>query len=135
LKLEGANSTEIDPNTPYPVISLLSEQRKVFELGGTMRLGSYPCAIKPKTLAFNAYGKPLIHERHRHRYEFNNQYKELFEKNGMIFSGTLQNQELCEIAEIASHPWMLGVQYHPEFKSRPLDPHPLFRDFIAALKS
>ncbi|HLB59330.1 MAG TPA: CTP synthase, partial [Bdellovibrionota bacterium] len=133
LGLEKAHSTEVDPNTPDPVISMLSEQRKIENKGGTMRLGSYPCEITPNTLAHKAYGKTLIHERHRHRYEFNNQYKEAFEAKGMIFSGRLAKGELLEIAEIANHPWMLGVQFHPEFKSRPLDPHPLFRDFIQAI--
>lgn len=133
LGLEKAHSTEVDPNTPDPVISLLSEQKKITNLGGTMRLGSYPCELKTGTLAFKAYGKKLIWERHRHRYEFNNKYKTSFEEKGMVFSGTLENGELCEISEISSHPWMLGVQFHPEFKSKPLEPHPLFRDFIAAI--
>lgn len=133
LGLENANSTEIDPNTEHPVISMLSEQKKISIKGGTMRLGAYPCEIAPNTLAYKAYGKRLVWERHRHRYEFNNTYKAAFEAKGMIFAGKLENESLCEIAEIASHPWMLGVQFHPEFKSSPLHPHPLFRDFIAAL--
>ncbi len=133
LGLKTAHSTEVDPNTPYPVISMLSEQKKIVNLGGTMRLGSYPCELKKETLAFKAYGKKIIWERHRHRYEFNNQYKTDFEGKGMVFSGTLENGDLCEISEIPSHPWMLGVQFHPEFKSKPSEPHPLFRDFIAAL--
>ncbi|HSX38325.1 MAG TPA: CTP synthase [Chlamydiales bacterium] len=133
LGLENAHSTEVDPNTPHPVISLLSEQREVEMKGGTMRLGAYPCVLKPDTISFLAYGKKLISERHRHRYEFNNFYKKKFEEQGMIFSGQLANGSLCEISEIANHPWMLGVQFHPEFKSRPLDPHPLFRDFVKAL--
>ncbi len=132
LKLEEANSTEIDANTPHPVISLLSEQKLVENLGGTMRLGAYPCAIKPGTKAELAYGKPLISERHRHRWEFNNSFKEEFEKHGFVISGLLQNSSLCEIAEIKDHPWMVGVQFHPEFQSKPSNPHPLFRDFIAA---
>ncbi len=98
-----------------------------------MRLGAYPCAIEKGTLAYQAYGQKVVWERHRHRYEFNNQYKRAFEEKGMIFSGKLEHGELCEIAEIPSHPWMLGVQFHPEFKSKPLAPHPLFRDFIKAL--
>lgn len=133
LKLDKANSTEIDPNTPYPVISMLSEQKKVKNLGGTMRLGAYPCELKEKSLAFEAYGKKLIHERHRHRYEFNNEYLSAFTDKGMLFSGVLEKNSLCEIAEIPSHPWMLGVQFHPEFKSKPLEPHPLFREFIKAV--
>jgi len=133
LGLEKAHSTEVDPNTPHPVISMLSEQRKIAAKGGTMRLGAYPCEIAEGTLSFKAYGKKLISERHRHRFEFNNHYKGQFEAKGMVFSGKLERESLCEISEIADHPWMLGVQFHPEFKSRPLDPHPLFHDFIAAL--
>ena len=133
LKLKGANSTEIDLNTPYPVISMLSEQRNVQNLGGTMRLGAYPCELKEGTLAYQAYGQKLIRERHRHRYEFNNEFKKSFEEKGMVFSGTLERGSLCEIAEIPSHPWMLGVQFHPEFKSKPLAVHPLFREFIKAV--
>jgi CTP synthase len=130
LGLEKAHSTEVDPNTPEPVISMLTEQKKIEIKGGTMRIGAYPCEIVKDTLAYKAYGKGLISERHRHRYEFNNQYKSRFEDNGMIFSGNLEKEALCEISEIKGHPWMLGVQFHPEFKSRPLDPHPLFREFI-----
>lgn len=133
LGLEGANSTEFDKNAKDPVVSMLSEQKKIQNLGGTMRLGAYPCLLKAKTMAEKIYAKPIIHERHRHRYEFNNEYKSLFEEKGMVFSGTLDKGELCEVAEIPSHPWMLGVQYHPEFQSKPLEPHPIFRDFIQAL--
>ncbi|HEX2582669.1 MAG TPA: CTP synthase [Chlamydiales bacterium] len=133
LKLADAHSTEVDPNTQNPVVSMLSEQKGITELGGTMRLGSYPCAIHPDSLAFRCYQKELIHERHRHRYEFNNRYKEAFEKAGMVFSGTLDRGNLCEISEIPGHPWMLGVQFHPEFKSKPLESHPLFKDFIQTL--
>lgn len=132
LGLKEANSTEINPNTPDPVISLLLEQRDVRQIGGTMRLGSYPCVIQKGTLAERCYKQTLIHERHRHRYEFNNNYKQAFEKEGLIFSGTMDQGQLCEIAEIKEHPWMLGVQFHPEFKSKPLEPHPLFASFIAA---
>ncbi|MES2273043.1 MAG: CTP synthase [Chlamydiota bacterium] len=132
LGLENAHSTEVDPNTPHPVISMLSEQKKIQDLGGTMRLGAYPCTLKEKSLAFAAYKEKLIFERHRHRYEFNNQFKRAFEEKGMLFSGTLEHGDLCEISEIPSHPWMLGVQFHPEFKSKPLECHPLFREFIAA---
>jgi len=133
LKLSDAHSTEVNPNTENPVISMLSEQREIQDLGGTMRLGSYPCKIKSGTLAYRCYEKGIIHERHRHRYEFNNRYKEAFEKAGMSFSGTFDEGNLCEISEIPSHPWMLGVQFHPEFKSKPLEAHPLFKDFIQSL--
>ncbi|OGN65477.1 MAG: CTP synthase [Chlamydiae bacterium RIFCSPHIGHO2_12_FULL_49_9] len=132
LGLKNAHSTEVNPNTPDPVISMLSEQKKIQMLGGTMRLGAYPCEIKKGSLAHKAYGKTLVWERHRHRYEFNNQYKQAFEEKGMLFSGTLEKEHLCEISEIPSHPWMLGVQFHPEFKSKPLAAHPLFADFIAS---
>lgn len=133
LGLNDANSTEIDPNTPHPVISLLSEQRGIDNLGGTMRLGAYNCTLKPNSKAAQAYGTTLISERHRHRFEFNNFFKEACEQKGLLLSGTLENGPLCEIAEVKDHPWMVGVQYHPEFKSKPTDPHPLFRDFIAAV--
>lgn len=132
-KLPDANSTEIDPSTPSPIISLLSEQHSVQDMGGTMRLGNYNCTIKPGTLAHQAYGKNVIGERHRHRYEFDNRYKETLEKLGFVISGTLEDGTLCEISEIADHPWMLGVQFHPEFKSKPTDAHPLFRSFIKAV--
>lgn len=130
LHLEKAHSTEVDLETPDPVISMLSEQKKIENLGGTMRLGAYLCRLAKESLAYKAYGKVLISERHRHRYEFNNEYKSAFEKKGMLFSGILEKGTLCEISEIPEHPWMLGVQFHPEFKSKPLEPHPLFRDFI-----
>lgn len=133
LSLEDANSTEIDPDTKHPVISLLSEQRGVQDLGGTMRLGAYICDLKPKSKAYQAYRQDQISERHRHRYEFNNNYKEMMEKAGFNISGTLKGDSLCEIAEIEGHPWMVGVQFHPEFKSKPTEPHPLFRDFIKAM--
>jgi CTP synthase len=102
-------------------------------MGGTMRLGAYPCQIQPGTRAAKAYGTTLISERHRHRFEFNNEFKEACEQQGLVLSGTLEKSHLCEIAEVKDHPWMVGVQYHPEFKSKPTDPHPLFRDFIAAV--
>lgn len=130
-KLEGANSTEFEPKTPHPVISLLSEQRNVKKMGGTMRLGAYPCSLKKGSHAFEAYQADLIHERHRHRYEFNNAYKDMFEEQGLFFSGSLKDGQLCEIAEIKDHPWMVGVQFHPEFKSKPTEAHPLFKAFIA----
>lgn len=130
--LPEANSTEIDTDTPDPVISLLSEQRVVQDIGGTMRLGAYNCALKKGSKAHHAYGKDMISERHRHRYEFNNKYQETLEKAGYVISGTLDGGSLCEISEIKDHPWMVGVQFHPEFKSKPTKPHPLFKDFIKA---
>ena len=130
--LTDANTTEVDPNTAHPVVSLLSEQKGTLDLGGTMRLGAFSCQILPGTKAANAYGTTRISERHRHRYEFNNLYKDQCEEKGLILSGILEDGHLCEIAEVQHHPWMLGVQFHPEFKSKPTDPHPLFRDFIAA---
>lgn len=133
IQLKDANSTEMNQSTTNPVISLLTEQKNVTNLGGTMRLGAYPCELSAGSLAEKAYEKSLIWERHRHRYEFNNEYKEAFESHGMVFSGKLQKGNLCEISEVKNHPWMLGVQFHPEFKSKPLHPHPLFRDFIQSL--
>jgi len=130
LGLEDANSSEFNPKTKYPVISLLAEQKRVTDLGGTMRLGAYPCKIKKKSLAFTVYGKALIHERHRHRYEFNNKYKKLFEKKGMVFSGIYPKKNLVEIIELRYHPYFIAVQFHPEFKSKPDKAHPLFREFI-----
>jgi CTP synthase len=133
LGLDNANSTEIDPSTTHPVISLLEEQETVVEKGGTMRLGAYKCAIDAKSKAANIYGSTLISERHRHRYEFNNKYKDTFEKEGFYFPGILENHQLCEIAEIKDHPWMIGVQFHPEFQSKPTKPHPLFHDFVRSM--
>lgn len=133
--LKNANSTEFDKKTPYPVISLLEEQKKVREMGGTMRLGVYPCRLKKGTKAGQAYKKESILERHRHRYEFNNKYRKIFEKKGMIFSGIYPKNNLVEIAELKDHPFFVAVQFHPEFKSKPDKAHPLFREFIkAALK-
>lgn len=133
LGLKNANSSEIDSLSPHPVISLLSDQRSISGLGGTMRLGAYPCDIKERTKAHQAYKKNKISERHRHRYEVNNTYIEELEKNGLIFSGMFTKEMLCEIAEIKGHPWMLGAQFHPEFKSKPTQPHPLFKAFIKAM--
>jgi CTP synthase len=132
LGLEGANSTEFNPRTKYPVISLMSEQRNVREMGATMRLGVYPCAVAPGTRARKAYKAKQIHERHRHRYEYNNKYRPALVKGGLQVAGTYRNKNLVEIVEIKSHPWFVGVQFHPEFQSRPTRPHPLFRDFITA---
>lgn len=131
--LKDANSTEFKARAGHPVISLLEEQKKVKELGGTMRLGIYPCAIKKGTLAFKVYRKSLIYERHRHRYEFNNRYRELLERKGMIFSGIYPKKDLVEMIELGvPHPYFIAVQYHPEFQSKPDRPHPLFREFITA---
>ncbi|MDI6715945.1 MAG: CTP synthase [Actinomycetota bacterium] len=133
--LEGANSSEFDPKTPHPVIDLLPEQKQVEDMGGTMRLGAYPCKIAEGSFAYKAYGSNEIHERHRHRYEVNNEYVDVLEKAGLVLSGRSPNGYLVEIIEIKDHPWFVGTQFHPEFKSRPTRPHPLFRDFIgAALK-
>ncbi len=133
LGLTEANSTEMDPKTEYPIISLLSEQKGVTDMGGTMRLGAFTCVLKEGSKAASAYGQTKISERHRHRFEFNNLYKDNLEEKGLVLSGVLENGHLCEIAEIPSHPWMVGVQFHPEFKSKPTEPHPLFRDFVAAM--
>lgn len=130
--LEGANTTEIDPAASHPVISLLSEQHGIKDRGGTMRLGAFPCKLEKGSLAAHAYKSLEISERHRHRYEFNNTYKELLESKGLLFSGTEVNRNLCEIAEVKDHPWMVGVQFHPEFKSHPTAPHPLFLAFVQA---
>lgn len=132
LELKDAHSTEVDITTENPVICLLSEQEKIQDLGGTMRLGAYPCELKEKSLAQTIYGKKRISERHRHRYEMNPSYQKKLEEKGLMISGTLEKNILSEIVEIPSHPWMLGVQFHPEFQSRPLEPHPLFVDFIKA---
>jgi CTP synthase len=133
LKLRRASSTEFTPNTKFPIISLLEEQRKVEKKGGTMRLGAYECSIEPKSIASRAYKKRTIKERHRHRYEFNNTYKKRFEKKGMVFSGIYKKEDLVEIAELEEHPFMVGCQFHPEFLSTPLNPHPLFKAFVKAI--
>jgi CTP synthase len=132
LGTEDANSTEFDAFTPHPVIDLLPEQRDIAEKGGTMRLGSYPCVLEAGSLAGRAYGQPIVLERHRHRYEFNNSYRELLAAHGMKFSGLSPDGRLVEIVEIPDHPFYLGTQFHPEFKSRPNRPHPLFTNFVDA---
>jgi CTP synthase len=134
LGLKDAHSTEMDPETIHSVINMMEEQKKISMMGGTMRLGSYPCAIKENTLAHTIYGDTLIHERHRHRYEFNNQYLAEFEKNGMIASGLNPESGLVEIMELPTHPFFIGVQYHPELKSTVEKPAPLFVSFIAAAR-
>lgn len=132
LNLKGANSTEFDPNTPHPVIDIMEEQKQIEELGGTMRLGAYPCVLKEGTKVREIYKREVIYERHRHRYEFNNAYRELFERNGFVISGLSPDGRLVEIIELKDHPWFIGCQFHPEFKSKPFDPHPLFVSFIKA---
>jgi CTP synthase len=132
LGLEKANSTEFDPNTPDPVIDLMPDQRNVSEMGGTMRLGNYPCQVMPGTKAAQAYGAEEVVERHRHRFEFNNVYRESLQEVGLLASGLSPDGRLVEIVENVDHPFMVGVQFHPEFRSRPQKPHPLFRDFVAA---
>lgn len=130
-----AGSSEYQPDIPHPVISMLPEQKSVKELGGTMRLGSYPCVLNENTKAYAAYERKEIGERHRHRYEFNNDYRDILEKHGMVISGESPDHKLVEIIELQDHPWFVACQFHPEFKSRPNRVHPLFRDFIgAALK-
>jgi len=130
--LERANSTEIDPETPHPVIDLLPEQRQVSEKGATMRLGAWPCVLRAGTKAFQAYGHDKISERHRHRYEFNPDYRERLAAAGLVLSGTSPDGRLVEIVEVPDHPWFLGCQFHPEFASTPFRPHPLFVAFIGA---
>ncbi|MDA8097709.1 MAG: CTP synthase [Desulforudis sp.] len=131
-----ANSSEFDPHTLHPVIDILPEQKNVADMGGTMRLGGYPCDLLPGSLAHKAYGTEQITERHRHRYEFNNEYRNQFKDGGVIFSGLSPDARLVEIIELADHPWFVATQFHPEFRSRPNRPHPLFQDFIgAALKA
>ena len=127
----GANSTEFDPDTRHPVIDLMEHQKRVAGLGGTMRLGSFPCELLPETRAAAAYGAPAVAERHRHRYEFNNAYREKMRRKGMAFSGVSPDGALVEIIELPDHPWFVAVQFHPEFQSKPLAPHPLFRAFVA----
>lgn len=132
LGLVGAHSTEFNPKAPHPVICLLEEQEGVTQMGGTMRLGAQPCQLKLGSRAQHLYGAFVVHERHRHRYEFNNHYREQFEKAGFVISGTSPDGELVEIIEIEQHPFFLASQFHPEFLSKPNAPHPLFRGFIAA---
>ncbi len=133
--LEAAHSSELDPETPHPVIDLMPEQRDISAKGGTMRLGAYPCRVTTTdSKTFQAYGEPVIYERHRHRYEFNNAYRDLLTEKGLVLAGLSPNNRLVEIVELPEHPWFVGVQFHPEFKSRPNHAHPLFREFIGAAK-
>jgi len=133
LGWSDANSTEFDENSSHPVIHIMEYQKQITQKGGTMRLGAYPCMLTNGTKAYAAYQQPEISERHRHRFEFNNQYRREFEEQGMILSGISPDHELVEIAELRDHPWFVASQFHPEFKSRPNRPHPLFRDFIGAV--
>jgi CTP synthase len=136
LHLENANSAELDPETRYPVIDLMPEQNGVTQLGGTMRLGQYPCCLASESKSHAVYGQDLIQERHRHRYEVNNDYRAQFESNGVLMAGTSPDNRIVEMIELPGHPWYVACQFHPEFKSRPNRPHPLFLGFIeAAMKS
>jgi CTP synthase len=132
LGLEGANSTEMDPETPHPVIDLLPEQKEIEDLGGTMRLGAQAVELVQGTRAQEAYGEPIVHERHRHRYEVNNHFRPALVEGGLVVSGTFQEGRLVEIVELPDHPWFVASQFHPEFKSRPTRPAPLFREFVGA---
>ncbi len=132
--LDDAHSTEIEPATPHPVVCLMEEQEKVVDLGGSMRLGAWPCVLKPGTAAAKAYSTGQISERHRHRYEVNNRYRAQLEAAGLVLSGLSPDGHLVEMVEIPAHPWFVAVQFHPELKSQPLQPHPLFRDFIGAAR-
>ena len=130
--MEDANSTEFNPGTEFPVISLMNDQKNVTDKGGTMRLGAYPCKLTADTLSREAYQSEIVQERHRHRFEFNNDFKEEFEKHGLVIAGVYEEKNLVEVIELKDHPWFVGCQFHPELKSRPNHPHPLFRDFIKA---
>ena len=130
--MEGAHSSELDESTLYPVIDLMPEQKDIDKKGGTMRLGLYPCKIQGDTFIETAYGESLIYERHRHRYEVNNEFRDRLQDKGLIFSGLSPDERLVEAIELKDHPWYVAVQYHPELKSRPTNPHPLFRDFVGA---
>jgi CTP synthase len=132
-RLDGANSTEMDPETPFPVIDLLPEQKEVEDLGGTMRLGAQAVELADGTRARDLYGdEPVVFERHRHRYEVNNAYRQSLIDAGLVVSGTFQERRLVEVVELTDHPWFVASQFHPEFKSRPTRPAPLFREFVAA---
>ncbi len=132
LGIIDANSSEIDQKCSNPVISLMESQLNVKNKGGTMRLGSWKCMLKKKSIAFSAYKKELINERHRHRFEYNNKYKETLESSGLVATGINPETKLVEIVENVNHPWFVGVQFHPEYKSTVLKPHPLFNSFVGA---
>ena len=129
----NANSSEFDDNLEFPVIDMMEEQKKIKNMGGTMRLGSYDCKIVEGTKTYEAYGEIDIEERHRHRYEFNNDFRQDLQDKGLIISGTSPDDFLVEIVELPNHPWAIGCQFHPEFKSRPNRPHPLFKSFLEAI--
>ena len=135
LNLEDADSLEFNENTKNPVIHIMENQKNITKKGGTMRLGAYPCVLKENTLAYSLYGKKEISERHRHRYEFNNEYKKAMEEKGMVFSGTSPEGNLVEIVELKDHPYFIAGQFHPEFKSRPDRPQPLFVGLVRAAKN
>ncbi len=130
LGLKDAHSAELNPETPYNVIDLMPDQIDIEDMGGTLRLGLYPCKLSDNTKAYEAYGEDLIYERHRHRYEFNNKYRDQVEKAGMTISGLSPDERLVEIVEITDHPWFVAGQFHPEFKSRPTKAHPMFRSLL-----
>ena len=130
LGYKDANSSEMDTNTPHNVIDMMEEQKTITNLGGTMRLGAYSCNLREGSRVAEIYGTPQINERHRHRYEFNNKYKDEYEKNGMMCVGVNPESDLVEIVEIPSHRWFIGTQFHPEYSSTVLHPHPLFMSFI-----
>jgi CTP synthase len=130
--MTNANSVEFDRSTPFPVIDLMPDQKGVLEKGGTMRLGAYPCVLEKGSIAAEAYGTTSISERHRHRYEVSNKYREPMAQNGLVLSGTSPDQRLVEMIELRDHPYFVGCQFHPEFKSRPHAPHPLFARFVRA---
>ena len=135
LKNKNAHSTEFDKNTPYPVIDLMEGQKNIKNKGGTMRLGSYNCSLEKGSLVYKTYKSNEIKERHRHRYEFNNSFKKEFNDNGMVTSGVNKKLNLVEVIELKNHPWFIGTQYHPEYRSRVLKPHPLFISFVKKIKS
>jgi CTP synthase len=130
--LDGANSSEFDPTAAHPVIDLLPEQKQVTDLGGTMRLGAQPCHVRPGTKAWEAYGEPVVYERHRHRYEVNPAYHDALQAGGLVFSAMSPDGRLVEMIELADHPFFVAGQFHAELKSRPTRPHPLYRDFVGA---
>jgi CTP synthase len=132
LNLKGANSSEFDPETDHPVIALMPEQKDIEDMGGTMRLGIYPCRLTEETESKKLYNEEIIYERHRHRYELNNEYRNELKKEGMLMAGISPDEKLVEIVEVKDHPWFVGTQFHPEFKSRPNRPHPLFVGFVKA---
>jgi CTP synthase len=134
LGLKGAHSTEFNKLTPYPVIDMMEMQKKIAGMGGTMRLGAYPCILTPGTKVYDVYGTDRISERHRHRFEFNNEYIQAYTEAGMVPVGVNQKDNLVEIMELRDHPWFIGVQFHPEYKSTVARPHPLFVSFVKAAR-